>query len=92
MSRQQVSRAGMVADVIECITCGGDVFWAKTIDGKKIAIDAATASDGNIALEEQFGALIAHVLSLGALKALAGDRFRSHFATCREREQRRSAR
>jgi hypothetical protein len=80
------------ADVLRCSSCNGGIIWAKTISGKKMPIDAAPVSHGNIALEETREGLVAHVMSTKALQDANCERYVSHFATCRDATQHRRPR
>jgi hypothetical protein len=57
-----------------CGSCGAEIFWARTVNGKSIPLEYATAATpkGNIYVEED----VARVVPSGT------GAFISHFVTC----------
>lgn len=82
-----------IADhVTVCGNCRGNVIKARSISGTTMVMDAEPSETGTIAFTELYGKPIAHMLSPGALAAIRGPhRYASHFATCRDAQQRRIA-
>lgn len=64
-----------------CDSCGAQITWALTTNGKKMPIDSAPCDNGNLVLEYQHG-------DYETRKATEDDRrlarplHTSHFATC----------
>lgn len=72
-------------DVSACRSCGAEILWAHTRDGKRIPLDAVPSPAGNVYLNESATFARASVLSGALLEAArsAGEKLRtSHFATC----------
>jgi hypothetical protein len=68
-----------------CRSCGAEIVWARTVNGKTIPIDVDPVEDGNIELQDGAGAMPVAVYVKkddGQLGLLASDRYVSHFATC----------
>lgn len=68
-----------------CRSCSAEIFWAQTVKGKRIPVDAAPAEDGNVELigrDLDSGLPLAAVHPPGQDIVMAAERFRSHFATC----------
>ena len=59
-----------------CRSCGAEIFWATTREGKRIPIDDEEIPDGNVNIELVDGVLVATVVGSGA------GSYVSHFATC----------
>jgi hypothetical protein len=67
--------------VLSCRSCSAPIFFAHTVDGKRMPIDATAAVGGNVRLDERG---VAHVV--GATIDLFdptddGERWMPHFAT-----------
>ena len=59
-----------------CRSCGAELLWGETKNGKRIPLDVTTAIDGNLELD---GRSVRHVTpDANAL----GNRYKSHFVTC----------
>lgn len=65
-----------------CKSCGSEIFWAKTIKGASIPIDAKPSPRGNIILSENGTALVYRDPSAIAPRYANEPRYLSHFATC----------
>jgi hypothetical protein len=64
--------------VSRCRTCGADIQWALTTNGKRMPVDAEPTPEGNIRLRKIDGEVFADVVA-----PLSSDKLRlSHFATC----------
>lgn len=64
-----------------CRSCGAPIIWTRTAKGKAMPVDAEPRSDGEIALRDEEGTLVA--VYIGA--ATDGEaRYVSHFATCKD--------
>lgn len=62
----------------QCRSCGADIVWALTTNGKRMPVDAEPSAEGNIRLRNAGGHVFADVVA-----PLSHDRLRlSHFATC----------
>ena len=70
-----------------CTTCGADVLFAVTTNGKRMPIDADPVPDGNLIVNDG-RVRVATEADLGR----HGPRFRSHFASCKQAAQHRRAR
>lgn len=57
-----------------CRSCGKELVWAKTRNGKSIPLEACAPSEGNVRIDAQDG--LAHVGQTGSGPYLC------HFATC----------
>lgn len=69
-------------DHSRCRACGCVIRWAKSENGRPIPLDIAPAADGNIVIRP---GPIAHVLKKDEEPTAAT--FKSHFATCPERDR-----
>ena len=59
-----------------CRSCGADLLWGATKNGKRIPLDVTPAIDGNLELD---GKSVRYVTpDANAL----GTRYKSHFSTC----------
>jgi len=65
-----------IRNIVRCRTCGAEIFWATTRDGKRIPIDAVPVSNGNVLIESVNGMCTATVVGAG------GGEYVSHFMTC----------
>ena len=79
-----LSRARRLAEVPvrECRSCGARIFWARTVNGNKIPIDAEPAK--RVVLTTDHGADI--------VGAEVVDTFTPHHATCPNAAEHRKAR
>jgi len=72
--------------VSACRSCGAEILWAHTRDGKRIPLDATPSPAGNVYLNETDRRFVRAVVLSGALLEAARsarERLRtSHFATC----------
>ena len=69
-----------------CRSCGARIIWYPTTSGARIPIDYLPVPGGNIVIEVGLlGEPVAHVIAPGS-----GDRV-SHFATCPQAAEHRSA-
>lgn len=69
----------------ECRSCGAEIYWAITNNGKRMPVDYLPTPEGTIAIEYPKGPLLAIVLHGDELLAAreAGEPLHlSHFATC----------
>ena len=80
----------MSFEVKECRSCGAEVIWTVTHNGKRMPVDAEPREDGNIVLREEFsGRVIAeypgkeHPL----LFEDARPHYVSHFSTCPQSQE-----
>lgn len=65
-----------------CSSCGAPVFWAITVNRKRIPIDEVPVDDGNIEITvDPKGRRTAHVVSTEP-GLFPSTRYKSHFATC----------
>jgi len=80
---EPIRRDDLVGEPARCRSCGAPIWWAMTLAGKRMPVDAEPASDGNLALyfRGDTGELMCAVATAAAERA--GDRWVSHFATCR---------
>jgi hypothetical protein len=62
----------------QCRSCGADIAWALTTNGKRIPVDVEPAENGNIRLRRVAGQVLADVVKPGSERPLRV----SHFATC----------
>lgn len=70
-----------------CKSCGAPIFWAKTVNGKPMPLDAEPVLDGRIILEGQTAIVV------GSAYVRDGTaRYDSHFATCPNARSHRRAR
>lgn len=69
-----------------CSSCGAPIFWATSLNGSKMPIDAAATIEGNVILSG--GDAI--VLRRDA-PPCTGPRYTSHFATCPNAKSHRKA-
>jgi len=78
-----------------CKSCNAPIVWAITPKGKRAPIDAEPSDKGNIRIQTDAAAPIAHYLSeieLAAARA-SGERLHlSHFVTCPQAAQHRRPR
>jgi hypothetical protein len=69
-----------------CRSCKAPIRWAVTVEhNRPIPLDADPHPDGNIRLvaaHDRGGAPRAMVIAADAREQLAGELYRSHFATC----------
>lgn len=72
--------------ITTCGTCGANIFWAQTENGKPMPIDAEPVANGNIIIRP---ALIAHYLAKAEQPPADVLRYVSHFATCPHAKQHR---
>jgi len=65
----------------KCRSCGAEIIWAETVNGKKIPLDAQPRLDGALALSPR-----GTVVTIGPDPCPGYDdqRFVSHFATCKD--------
>lgn len=76
-----------------CRSCRAPIVWAETAGGKRMPVDAEPAPLGNIALTElDDGRVHASVVAEGAVLLTEQPLHLSHFATCPNADQHRSAR
>jgi hypothetical protein len=74
--------------VTACRSCGAEIVWAFTPDGRRMPVDAQPVDGGNVLLTpavEPRGAPTATVVGKRAQPTLFGDdgpRYVSHFVTC----------
>jgi hypothetical protein len=75
----------------KCRSCGASILWALTERHKRIPIDEKPVPDGNIILLDQgnFRPMLALYNSDPPPDV---DRYKSHFATCKQAEQWRKRR
>lgn len=72
----------------ECRDCGADIIWAVTVSGSNIPLDARPFAGAKNAIETLGdGTLLVHLLSEKALGEHIGDRYRVHFASCKNRRK-----
>jgi len=71
-----------------CRSCNAAIFWARSEYGKRTPIDAAPHPEGNLVVVGG----TARVLRKGQAAPEGVLRYRSHFATCPERQLWRKAR
>jgi len=75
-----------------CKSCGAEIVWALTDQDKKMPVDAAPADDGNITLNWLPSLNEYRAIVVGARTPNAhGPRYKSHFATCPDRDKHRKA-
>lgn len=71
-----------------CSSCGARIFWAHTIAGKAMPIDADPVDTGNVLIDPDGKAIVLgkpqHTPNL-----LGENRYTSHFATCPDANQHR---
>ena len=74
-----------------CRSCGAEIFWAKTTQGKNMPIDSSPVEDGTILISVRTGAQVAEPQSKDQVEELKKQNkangqphrlFKSHFATC----------
>lgn len=71
-----------------CSSCGAPVFWAITVNRKRIPIDEVPVDDGNIEITvdpkgRRLASVIPPLFLSTPIPAIAGHvRYKSHFATC----------
>jgi hypothetical protein len=75
-----------------CRSCGAEIEWAETVNGKPIPVDKIPVEDGNILLSMRWRcppvAVVQSAQQIAKLKSEAfhtGQKhvlFKSHFATC----------
>jgi hypothetical protein len=74
--------------VSACRSCRAEIWWAETLAGKRIPVDAEPAPDGNVVLlREGHGEAppVVRVTSQAQADTLipdVGTRYVSHYATC----------
>jgi hypothetical protein len=69
-----------------CKSCGAEIIWAKTKNGKAIPIDAEPCKDGNISLYNE----MAIVMDMREIAFYDGPLYTSHFVTCPQADEYRS--
>ena len=88
-----------------CRSCGAQIFWAVTANGKRMPLDAQPHPEGNLVLRTQAGpdgqealddpllclsvAAVAKLEEHGIPARLGEPRYLSHFATCPQAGQHR---
>lgn len=70
-----------------CSSCGAEIWWAMTLAGKNMPLDAEPSSDGNIRINDDGRAYVVGPLEL--LVPHVGHTYKSHFATCPHAAQHR---
>ena len=75
-------------NVTTCRTCGHQIFWAVTTNGRRMPIDAEPRAEGNVVL---LGGK-AHVIANADQTPEELPRYVSHFATCKDADQHRNRR
>jgi hypothetical protein len=77
-----------------CRSCGAEISWAETINGKRIPLDRRTRSDGNLvrAGEDSDGTLVVRTLRQDEDPGPLTLRWVAHFATCPDRKEHRRRR
>ena len=75
----------------KCKTCGADIFWALTENGKPMPIDAVSTDNGNLeCVWDHNGRVLAHVIApLFLQMQTEAPRYTSHFATCPDADEHR---
>lgn len=74
----------MSTEAAECRSCGADIIWAETKNGKMMPVDSDPSPNGNVELHEYHGLLTAIVHGAASV-ASARERAElhlSHFKTC----------
>lgn len=74
---------------VPCKSCGAQVFWALTRNGKSTPIDSAARPDGNVVTLWRKADGTVHVERYDRMKHGDAVRRTSHFATCPNAEQHR---
>jgi hypothetical protein len=72
-----------------CRSCGAEIRWARTVAGKRIPLDPQPVEGGNLA--PTFGP-VGQILVRVVGRPWNGRRWRSHFATCPNRNAHRAGR
>jgi len=71
--------------VAECRSCDAPIVWARTQADKSMPIDAEPVADGNIVFTGHYTAQgVQFVRYLKKGEEPSGDRYVSHFATCKD--------
>lgn len=67
----------------KCRSCGAEIVWAQTKQGKKMPVDAAAHPDGTLKVTaERDGTLVVEVRAPEGTQP----RYRPHFSTCPDAE------
>jgi hypothetical protein len=90
------------AGVARCSSCGAHIWWGRTVNHKRMPLDAQPVEDGNVVVDQDVNTLIAlaedqpagaPVPAVRVLKKgeVPGDvpRYTSHFATCANADRHR---
>jgi hypothetical protein len=67
-----------------CRSCGEEVRWAETVNGKKVMLDPEPTSSGVYALEDRAGTIVA----VRIRSPYTGDRYDCHWDTCANKGER----
>lgn len=70
-----------------CKGCGADIIWARTGSGAKMPLDAQASADGCFVLEGDRQDPVTYRLANDAATTYTGDKYTSHFQTCRASDQ-----
>lgn len=76
----------------KCRSCGASIYWAYTVDGNRMPVDADPVDEGNVimAVNRRTGELRARVVSPDEHVPNGRNRYTPHFATCPDAEGWRS--
>ena len=66
-----------------CRTCGAEIIWCKTSNGKAMPVDASKREDGNLLLDDINGDTVAEYVGRGE------GQYVSHFVTCKQAAEHR---
>ena len=75
-----------------CKSCGAEVVFAYTPNGKIMPVDKEPCADGNVSLRMDGGDMYAVVLSAAGAASANKPLHSSHFRTCPNAKQHRSKR
>jgi hypothetical protein len=71
-----------------CRSCGARIQWVETVAGRRMPLDVGAASDGNVIFSSEGKALVLSQDAAAQARQTGATRFfRSHFATCPDREK-----
>jgi hypothetical protein len=81
--------------VSACRSCGAEIWWAETVMGRRMPVDADPVPDGNVVVVREGVGQAPPVVEVGhpaTLMPADRPRYQSHFATCPQASQHRKGR
>lgn len=68
--------------VVQCRSCGADIFYAVGAKGAPMPMDAEPVVDGNLVLEPRRDRSAPRAVAFQPLIHSQAERYQSHFASC----------